>query len=312
MELIELKEKIVKNQIPKLLIFIGEEVAVRDIYIDKISKTLNKQIKRVDSLISISSKLTNRTLDNSSFIYIISDDKDITTNESLITKMKTSKFYGDNYLILLFNNLDKRNKFYKQNIENIVEFEKLGEEVLKKYILKEIPLNNFNCKTLLEATSYNYMRILLELDKVKIIMNKLNLQPDEAFKYCLDNKVLYRELNQDVFDFINSVALRDSKNSLRKNNILHELEEPPIKIISLLYTLFRNMFIVMSAGDGQGICERTGLTAWQIKNVRENIGRYSIDECRDIMKFIMTVEQDFKIGKIEQSIAVDYILVNIL
>lgn len=311
MELLELKNKIIKKEIPNILIFIGEEVLIRDTYLEKIKSVLNLETRKCDSLAGIANKLINLTLDKSSYLYIVEDDKNL-LNESIIEKLKDKNFSLNNKLILVYNYLDKRSKFYKQNQDIIVEFEKLSDELLIKYIQKEIPLNNFNCKRLLEYGDNNYIRIKQELNKIEIIMNKHNITPDEAFQYCLDNKLIHMDLKQDVFDFINSVATRNSKVIFEKLEKLKKLNEPDLKIISLLYTLFRNMFIVMTAGDGQGICERTGLSAFQIKTIREQLGRYSIDECAEIMKLITSVEQKYKSGMIEPTISIDYIITQII
>lgn len=312
MELLELKEKIVSNQIPKFLILTGEEIAIRDMYIDKIKKVLNIETRRCDSLSSIYSKLTNSTLDKSYYLYIISDDKELVSQENVWSKLSSKNFSGNNYVILTYNNIDKRGKFYKQNIDNIVEFEKLGEELLIKYIQKEFPLNIFNCKRFLQCTGYNYMDSLLELDKLKIISKKLSLNADDAFKYGLEHNIIHQEVKQDVFDFINSVADRNAAKSIDKLSKLKKLQEPDIKIISLLYTLFRNMLIVLTAGDGKGICERSGLSLFQIKSIQEHIGKYDVDECIAIMNLIQSVEQKYKSGGIEPTISVDYIITQIL
>lgn len=61
-----------------------------------------------------------------------------------------------------------------------------------------------------------------------------------------------------------------------------------------------------------GITERTGLTAWQVKLAKEKGNHYSIGELVNAMKIIRSSEKGIKTGMIEQEVAIDYILVNIL
>lgn len=98
-------------------------------------------------------------------------------------------------IIFKYNNLDKRNKFYKQFENNIVEFNKLSDEVLTKYIQRELNvgtnLTDINCKKLIDICGSNYNQILLELDKLK-----------HYYDYWLqggaspDNNIVFNVLNE--------------------------------------------------------------------------------------------------------------------
>ena len=171
MNVAELKAKIKSKQLPSYLIFSGDEWKVQQIYINQISKVTGKEIRRIDDIVSIYGKLKNRSFVQSGIIYIVRDDKELMNSEKLQQQIE-SGLLGDNILIHLLTNVDKRTKFYKQYKDSIVDFERLSDAMLKKYVLKEIKLSERNIQRLIDICEYDYGRILLEIDKIKRYVNQ--------------------------------------------------------------------------------------------------------------------------------------------
>ena len=90
------------------------------------------------------------------------------------------------------------------------------------------------------------------------------------------------------------------------------VNENPLGIISLLYTNFRSMLLVQSAGKGADITKRTGLTPWQVKLAKEKGVHYNIGELVRAIRIIRETEKGIKTGAIEQTMSLDYILANVL
>ena len=90
------------------------------------------------------------------------------------------------------------------------------------------------------------------------------------------------------------------------------INENPLGAISLLYTNFRSMLLVQSAGAGADITKRTGLTGWQVKLAKEKGVNYNIGELVAYLRLIRETEKGIKTGAIEQSMSLDYILANVL
>ena len=166
MQLHELKEQLVKKITQPLYIFTGEEVAVMDIYIKKISEIMGVPAKRMDSISSIYSRLQNNTFMNKSNCYVIRDDKDYLSQEKIWAGLNSGVTQGKNVIILIYTNLDKRSKFYKSHTDMLTEFEKLIPEVLAKYIKKEIGLEINKAIEFANLCDCDYSRILLECDKL--------------------------------------------------------------------------------------------------------------------------------------------------
>lgn len=312
MKLHELKEQLVRKTVQPLYVFTGEELAIMDVYIQKIVSTSNSTPKRVDSVRSIFSKLQNTSFISKPTCYIIRDDKEYLSQEKVWAEMSSGKHLGNNIIILVYTTLDKRGKFYKQHSEQIVEFEKLTPEVLIKYVKKEIDLKDNTAALLVDLCDNNYSRILLECDKIKHLAAVRKCDCETAFRYAITEKVIYKSPKDVIFNFIDTVCKRQIDSTYELLNELIAINESPLAIISLLYNNFRAMLLVQSAQGQPEISKVTGLTPFQVKLAKEKGNNYSIAELVNAIKVIRNTERGIKTGNIEQDMAVDYILINLL
>lgn len=157
----------IKTQKPlNFYVFTGDEWQVQKIYIQKLAECKNCKPQYIDSIKDIYAKLRNTSFISNVACYVVRDDSEILTNEQLQGQIKANLF-KDNIFILLLTNLDKRLKFYKLFKDSIVEFEPLKEDILIKYIKKEIDLSDKNCQMLIDICKQDYGRILLEIDKIR-------------------------------------------------------------------------------------------------------------------------------------------------
>ena len=96
MELRELMEKISSSNIPKYMVFFGDEQAIIDDYIQRINDSLNCRYVSCDSVQSVLNQTRRKTLDNRSRIFVVIDDFYFTKNEdawqSVISQFKKSLF----------------------------------------------------------------------------------------------------------------------------------------------------------------------------------------------------------------------------
>ena len=190
-----LKAKIKSKQLPSYLIFAGDEWKVQELYIRQIAKVTGKEVKAIDSIDDIYGQLRNRSFVQKSYIYKVRDDKELMQNEKL--QQTIGQILGDNILIHLLTSVDKRTKFYKANKDSIIEFERLSDDMLKKYILKEIKLSERNIQRLIDICEHDYGRILLEIDKIKryklagelMVTDDYQVLEDDCFQMLLKDFV---------------------------------------------------------------------------------------------------------------------------
>ena len=310
MNIQELQKQIIDKQLNNLYIFLGEEIAIQKIYINKIAEIQNLEILYVEEYKQIYNSLKSNNLFDTKKLYIILDDLDITKHEEAWNEIDTN----GNILIFKYNNLDKRNKFYKFFEKQIVEFAKLSDEVLIKYIQKEIPLTDASCLKLIHSCNSNYNQILLELDKIKNYARSKDeaiLETTSLFNELDKQGAFHKEFSDVTFTFIDKVITRDVKQVYYLYKQLQRIGESNIKLLSLLYNNFRTILLIQSCKSND-IAKTTGLKSNEIYFNKDKIGYYSIGELVNALRIIQKTEEGIKTGLINEQYSIDYILCNIL
>ena len=307
MNIQELQKQIINKEFDNLYIFLGEEIAIQKIYINMIAQKTGLELQYVEDIKSVYNKLLNR-------LYVILDDIEFTKQEKIFNELNYK--IGDNIIIFKFNSLDKRSKFYKQFENRIVEFNKLSDEVLTKYIQKEtskdIPLSNINCKKLIDICNSNYNQILFELDKINQLKDIYYINSyDYVFEQLEKQGAFHKEISDITFTFIDKVVTRDIKAVYELQKKLKQINESNIKLLSLLYNNIKTVLLVQSC-KSDDICKTTGLQYYQVKYNINKVGYYSTGELVHALRLIQKIESGIKTGEIDEQISLDYLLINIL
>lgn len=262
----------------------------------------------MDNLKLIYNKLNINDMFNSKKLYIIIDDIDFVKEEKLWNSINTN----NNIIIFKFSNLDKRNKFYKYFENKIVEFNKLSEDILIKYIHKELPeLSNNNCSKLINICNNNYNQILLEVDKIKNIEDARLNDYNDIFEYLDNCNAFHKEISDITFEFIEKVLKKQYNNIFDLRKKLVQIGESNIKLLSLLYTNFKTILLLQSCKSND-ICKTTGLQYYQVKYNQDKLNYYTISELINAIRIIQKTEEGIKTGKIDEDLSIDYVLCNIL
>lgn len=311
----EVKTQIKNKAVKSFYIFTGLESKVIDVYVNKISECKGIEVVRVDSISEIYSKFISKSLVSNNYCYVLRDDKELLIQDKLWDSLAVENVQGNNIVILVLTNIDKRGKFYKRFKDDIVEFEHMPENVLIKYIKKELSLSEQNCKKLIDICESDYNRILLELDKIKQYraydISKDGNESDKAFRELLAQGVIYQPPKDAIFDFVDCVLKHKINQSFELLENCRGVGESNIVILSVLYNNVKQVLQVQSC-QSKDISKTTGLTAWQVKCAKEKCGYYTIGDLVYFLKLIRKVEKGIKTGEIDESISVDYVLVNML
>lgn len=308
MDVSGLKANIKSGTIPGILYFTGDEWEVQKIFIQQISKAVQLDTVRVESIVDVMGKFRSRSFVQKNNIYIARDDKKYMEDEKAQNVLPT--IIGQNMYILLLTTVDKRTKFYNSNSNNIVEFKPLSEKMLIKYIQKEINLSEKNCKKLIEVCESDYGRILLEIDKIRRFDHEMTIGKDNAFEHLLCEGIIYTPPKDAIFDFVDAVLDRNT-NCFELYEQCKAVGESILAIISVLYNNAKAVLQVQTC-TSSNIAKATGLSGWQITKAKTHIGKYRPGELLKIMRLCTECEQGIKTGKIEEQFAVEYILTNVL
>ena len=310
----ELQKSIIDKDNKHIYFFTGEEIYVRDVYIQHIVNTFSNNTPiYCDTVVDAMKYIQKPRISDAVRVFIVSDDKLYIKEEKYWESVNNVIINGTDILILIYNSIDKRSKFYKHYKDIICEFEKLSDELLFKYISKDIDLSDDNINKLISLCGGNYNRIRLEEDKIKQYAECMNCDCNTAFTELLDCGVIYEEIGDITFKFTDSILYHNMGDILKYKIQAKKIKEPELLTLSVLFKSLVNIYQVQSLPKNtKDIAKKLNLTPWQIKLAREKSGIYSNEDIIYILKLITKIEQGIKMGKIDSDIAIDYLLINML
>ena len=310
MDLQTLKAHIKTREFDPFYIFTGPEVGVMDIYIKQMAKVQEANIIMLDGIEDLARKMHKGSMLKNASVYILRDSKEFIQDIDLARKITHSGALSGAILLLIYANIDKRSKVYKEFQDTIVDFQPMKPDILKKYIQKEIQLSDGAYDKLIEVCESDYSRILLEVDKIKRYMQATKQNAESAFAILMKAGAIFQPPKDAVFDFVDAVlkGKKDLAFYLLKSS--YEYGEATMVLLSNLYNSTKQLLQVQSfKGDGK-ITEATGLTPFQVKLASERKGRNSIGDLIYLMRLVRDTEKGIKTGAIEEQMAMPYILAN--
>lgn len=150
-----------------------------------------------------------------------------------------------------------------------------------------------------------------ELDKISTLAKAMNISELEAFDLLVSENGIYKEKQFDVFEYTNQILSRNAYKCYSDFEFV-KAQQQEILIVGLLGASFKNMVLLKNDGGGKGVCDRTGLTSWQIKCAIDFDKYFNIDECERNLLLLQDTEVKIKTGVLTPDIALNYILAEIL
>lgn len=312
MEIAKIKSQIKSGQFDKWYIFAGEEGAIAKTYINMIAEKGGYRVQYADSYMDVRAKLIQKALLSAPTLYVVFDDKEFLKDEKQWASVKGLK---DDLLIFQYSSVDKRLKFWKNFKDRAVFFEHLDAHILKKHIQKRLNLNDANCEKLIEVCENDYGRIMLEVDKIDKYATAYPEEFDDCphdvyFDALLKEGTIFQPPKDAIFDFVAAVLDRTPKKALSLLNECREIGEPNMRLLTVLYTNMTQLLQVQDCGSDTS--KSTGLTGWQIKNVKPYVGRYANEELVDALMRLRRLEKGIKVGEVDEAVTVDYFLMTTL
>ena len=307
MNIADVKVDIKNKAIKPYYIFAGDEIEVQRIYINKIAEVLDYEVVRADSIADVWNRIVTPTLFDKPCVYVVRDDKDLIQNETLQRQIEQNRLNA-NVIINLITVVDKRTKWYKSNSDKIVLFERLSTEVLLKYVQRLTTLNKRNCERFIAICENDYARILLEIDKIKRFNDENH---DLAFEQLVEEGAIYVPAKDAIFDLVDAILKRQIDRVYDLLDQCYAVGEANMVILSVLYNNAKQVLQVQAC-ESSDVAKTTGLTGWQIKCAKDKVNYYSDTELFNILKLIQKTQKGIITGQIEDSLSVEYLLVNIL
>lgn len=305
MTLSELQQDIKSDNLKQLYVFTGEEYAIYDIYI----KQIKRPVVTIDSIEHMIKLLhASSLLNNKSKVFKLLFPEDINKLDDKWDKI--FDIMEDNTLIIIFYEIDKRNKFYKRFSDVVIDFNKLPRNITIKNLKSKINLCDDYLNDLLDLCDDSYSIALNEICKINSFAGDGDV--DAAYKKLRMERIINNHVsNNSELKFLECLLNRDLNNCCR---ISLECEDKQVLyILALAYSGFRQLLLVKGLGsDKSNSVEKTGLNQWQVKNALKYIDNYEFYELINILEFIKKLETGLKIGKYDKSVILDLLILGII
>lgn len=297
MNFADIRREVEGGTIRPLYIFVGPEREAMQRAIQLIS---GGKVLR-GTFADIVPRLTSRGLFGGRMCYLIEGDRAVLEHdiEDIL------RLVGNHTLILVFETIDGRSKFFRDAEEHIVRFERFTEVQLVASIKKRVDVDDRLATVIARACGMDMARIDNECHKLKHLGRKITLQDLE--------ELLVPELDDRIFDMVDLIAKKRIREAYTIYRDLLALKESPLKIISLLYPKFKQVFLVYSMRGRafREIMEKTGLNYYQVQSAVEAQGAHTLEGLLRIMRLIQQAEVDFKTGKMDPYVGMDHLFYEI-
>ena len=303
MQINDLRLDIVNEELKHLYFLYGEEVGIRDIYIDKIKSTLNIPVIYSDSYNEIKSKLSTKSLFSSSSLYIIIND---TNFEDVNIDPK------NNYVIFIYSSIDKRSKVYKKFSDYFIEFTKLPYDEIVKYVKQSAPkMSADNITDLIIRCDYDYAQIMSEIDKLKIY-NSVKYGNDMSINksYSEVKNDIFSKPKDAIFSLIDAILTRNYTMAMEYYDNCINLGESAINIVYNLYNNIRQVVQVQTC-ISKDIEKSTGLPSFIVNITKNKCGFYKAESLIDILGRLKELDIMLKSSDIQDEYVVKYAILDI-
>ncbi|UGB29586.1 DNA polymerase III subunit delta [Metabacillus sp. B2-18] len=225
------------------------------------------------------------------------------------------------YTIVVFvapyEKLDERKKITKllKKQSAVIEMKSLSDDEAIKWMLnvaqeQRVELDKDAVEQLLVLTAGDLMAIHQELQKLSTYVGEGGL-----ISVGTVNLLVARTLEQNIFDLIEHVIYRRSKEALQIFYDLLKNNEEPIKILSLLVTQFRLILQVKelsTVGYGQQqIASTVKVHPFRVKLALQQARLFQTEELAHILMELAEADYEMKTGKKDKQLLLELFLLKL-
>lgn len=210
---------------------------------------------------------------------------------------------SDNVLLLVEQSkMLKKDKFlsFVEKNGKVQEFELLTGVKLKNWIKKEIEekegkIEDAALEKLIEYIGSDLWRVENEI--MKLVSYSKNISEKNI------DLLIHPNHETNIFDTVDAIAVKDKKKAINliKNHV--EKGESAIYILAMIASQIRNILSVKSGGAGQ-----LGMHPFVFRKTTYQAKNFSLEELKNIYSRITQLDSEIKVGKIDQSIALDVLI----
>ncbi len=222
------------------------------------------------------------------------------------------------FFVFTENEVDKRSKLYKTVQANglTVEFSIQDEKTLKRWIGGIL---NREGKKITENT------VQLFLTKTGTDMENIQMELEKLICYCMDKEVITNEdveaictnrISNHIFDMINAIAVKNTKQALELYYDLLALKEPPMRILFLIARqcnmLLQTKELKNKGYDDKSIASKIGVPPFAAGKYVSQASRFKTSQLKSAVRQCVEAEEAVKTGRMNDMLSVELLIVSVL
>ncbi len=222
------------------------------------------------------------------------------------------------FFVFTENEVDKRSKLYKTVQANglTVEFSIQDEKTLKRWIGGIL---NREGKKIAENT------VQLFLTKTGTDMENIQMELEKLICYCMDKEVITNEdveaictnrISNHIFDMINAIAVKNTKQALELYYDLLALKEPPMRILFLIARhcnmLLQTKELKNKGYDDKSIASKIGVPPFAAGKYVSQASRFKTSQLKSAVRQCVEAEEAVKTGRMNDMLSVELLIVSVL
>jgi DNA polymerase III subunit delta len=260
----------------------------------------------------------DNVLDECSYFSLLNEEKIVIVNNFKIdANSKPLEKYLKNpnpatKLILITNNIDKRNTIYKLIKEKgtIIEINELKPSELtskiNSYAKKEgVMIDYLAVNKLIDYNLNNYDLILSEIDKLKLIKNKIT--KEDIIDY--GSKII----GEENFALCDAITTKNKEETSKLLNDFIQNKEEVTPFIALLASSYRIILAVKSLSNksNETIAKELNIHPYRVKLAREKASLYTLTELYNIIISLTDLDYKIKSMNVDNYMLLKIFLINI-
>lgn len=222
------------------------------------------------------------------------------------------------FFVFTESEVDKRSKLFKtvQSAGTVVEFSIQDENTLKRWIGGIL---NREGKKITENT------VQLFLTKTGTDMENIQMELEKLICYCMDKEIITNEdveaictnrITNHIFDMINAIAGKQTKQALELYYDLLALKEPPMRILFLIARqcnmLLQVKELKQKGYDDKSIASKIGVPPFVAGKYVAQASHFKTSQLKSAVKQCVEAEEAVKTGRMNDMMSVELLIVSVL
>ncbi len=208
--------------------------------------------------------------------------------------------------------VDKRNRLYKAvaKLGTVAHVTVPDTRALTQWVASTLAKSD---KKVTSQTAHYFV------ERVGTDMERLSTEMEKLVCYAMEREVIATtdvdavctvHISNEIFQMVDAVATGKKANALKLYHNLLALRERPMGVLFLLVRQFNALLQIMDlpSSNNADVASKIGVPPFVVNKYRAQAKRFTADELRQILDDCASIEADVKLGRMEESLAVELLI----